>query len=116
MAEGAAVAVGSGGSLAVVGGAGAAAGAAVAAQGAVNVTAAGATYDAAKAAHEAEIMRMSAGDDIRGPAGTPKDAREAVRRGQGPREIGRIDKPEPGVPGSQWHAHQKRKSRVSSQR
>ena len=88
----------------------------MAAQGAVNVTAAGATYDAAKAAHEAEIMRMSAGDDIRGPAGTPKDAREAVRRGQGPREIGRIDKPEPGVPGSQWHAHQKRKSRVSSQR
>jgi len=37
--------------------------------------------------------------------GTPKDAREKVNRGQGPRDIKRIDKPEQGVPGSQWHAH-----------
>lgn len=38
-------------------------------------------------------------------SGTPKDAREKVNKGQGPRDIKRIDKPEQDVPGSQWHAH-----------
>lgn len=38
--------------------------------------------------------------------GTPKDAQKKVNRGQGPREIERIDNPKPNdVPGSQWHAH-----------
>ncbi|MGJ0429752.1 RHS repeat-associated core domain-containing protein, partial [Methylobacter sp.] len=37
---------------------------------------------------------------------TPKDAQKKVNKGQGPVEIHRIDKPEPSVPGSQWHAHQ----------
>lgn len=37
--------------------------------------------------------------------GTPKDAQRKVDRGQGPRDIKRIDKPEQDVPGSQWHAH-----------
>jgi hypothetical protein len=36
---------------------------------------------------------------------TPKDAQRAVKRGQGPREVTRIDGPESSVPGSQWHAH-----------
>ncbi|SFA86946.1 RHS repeat-associated core domain-containing protein [Citrobacter amalonaticus] len=36
---------------------------------------------------------------------TPKDAREKVKKGQGPSDIKRIDKPEQDVPGSQWHAH-----------
>ena len=36
---------------------------------------------------------------------TPKDAQKKVRRGQGPREIVRIDAPESNIPGSQWHAH-----------
>jgi len=35
----------------------------------------------------------------------PKDARNKVRKGQGPKEITRIDAPEESVPGSQWHAH-----------
>jgi len=37
---------------------------------------------------------------------TPKDAQRKVQRGQGPRDIKRIDAPEQSVPGSQWHAHQ----------
>lgn len=36
---------------------------------------------------------------------TPKGAQKKVRRGQGPRQITRIDAPETSVPGSQWHAH-----------
>ncbi|GHT70538.1 hypothetical protein AGMMS50239_39030 [Bacteroidia bacterium] len=36
---------------------------------------------------------------------TPKSAQTKVKRGQAPREITRIDKPEGSVPGSQWHAH-----------
>jgi hypothetical protein len=38
-------------------------------------------------------------DDANGRA-----AQKAVARGQGPRQIGRIDAPEESVPGSQWHA------------
>lgn len=38
----------------------------------------------------------------------PKEAQRAVERGQGPSDIGRIDAPEQSVPGSQWHAHQKK--------
>ena len=37
---------------------------------------------------------------------TPKIAQNKVRKGQGPRDIKRIDAPEESVPGSQWHAHQ----------
>lgn len=33
-----------------------------------------------------------------------KAAQKIVRVGQGPREISRIDRPDPNVPGSQWHA------------
>ena len=46
----------------------------------------------------------------RGPCGgTPKDAQKKVDKGQGPKDIKRIDEPEPeSVPGSQWHAHQKK--------
>ena len=40
----------------------------------------------------------------------PKDAQKKIRKGQGPREIDRIDAPESSVPGSQWHAHGKGKS------
>jgi len=36
---------------------------------------------------------------------TPKGAQKKVRKGQGPRQITRIDAPESSVPGSQWHAH-----------
>jgi RHS repeat-associated protein len=36
---------------------------------------------------------------------TPKSARNKVRKGQGPREITRIDAPESSVPDSQYHAH-----------
>ena len=43
--------------------------------------------------------------DVLGLDCTPKDAQRKVRRGQGPREITRIDAPEQSVPGSQWHAH-----------
>lgn len=39
--------------------------------------------------------------------GTPKDAKKAVDKQQGPREIERIDGPTQSVPGSQWHAHDK---------
>jgi len=42
----------------------------------------------------------------KGGGGTPKDAKKAVDRGQGPNDIKRIDKPESSVTGSQWHAHQ----------
>lgn len=35
----------------------------------------------------------------------PKVAREAVRRGQGPNGITRIDKPDPRYPHTQWEAH-----------
>ena len=38
--------------------------------------------------------------------GTPRDAQKKVERGQGPRDIKRIDEPEQSVPVSQWHAHQ----------
>lgn len=38
---------------------------------------------------------------------TPKDAQNKVKKGQGPKEVTRIDKPESSVPGSQWHAHGK---------
>ncbi|MFE8115715.1 RHS repeat-associated core domain-containing protein [Brenneria goodwinii] len=38
--------------------------------------------------------------------GSPKDAQKKVNRGQGPKDIKRIDEPEESVPGSQWHAHQ----------
>ncbi|WP_312948285.1 RHS repeat-associated core domain-containing protein [Superficieibacter sp.] len=39
--------------------------------------------------------------------GSPKDAQKKIDRGQGPKDIKRIDEPEPeSVPGSQWHAHQ----------
>ena len=41
--------------------------------------------------------------------GSPKDAQKKIDRGQGPKDIKRIDEPEPeSVPGSQWHAHQKK--------
>jgi hypothetical protein len=40
--------------------------------------------------------------------GTPKEAQKKVLRDQGPRDIERIDEPEESVPGSQWHAHQKK--------
>jgi uncharacterized protein YukE len=33
-----------------------------------------------------------------------KAAQNVIRMGQGPREITRIDRPDPNVPGSQWHA------------
>ncbi|WP_416410789.1 hypothetical protein [Pantoea sp. App145] len=39
-------------------------------------------------------------------SGTPKDAQKKVNRGQGPKDIKRIDEPEQSVPGNQWHAHQ----------
>ena len=39
------------------------------------------------------------------PGKTPKDAQRAVRRGQAPRDITRVDAPEESVPNSQWHAH-----------
>ncbi|NIF22818.1 RHS repeat-associated core domain-containing protein, partial [Candidatus Pantoea multigeneris] len=39
-------------------------------------------------------------------SGTPKDAQKKVTKGQGPKDIKRIDEPEQSVPGSQWHAHQ----------
>lgn len=35
----------------------------------------------------------------------PKDARNKIRKGQGPKEVTRIDAPEESVPNSQWHAH-----------
>lgn len=38
-------------------------------------------------------------------SGTPKEAREKVKKKQGPREIDRIDAPNQRVPKSQWHAH-----------
>lgn len=39
--------------------------------------------------------------------GSPKDAQKKIDKGQGPKDIKRIDEPEPdSVPGSQWHAHQ----------
>ena len=38
---------------------------------------------------------------------TPKDANKKIRRGQGPKEVVRVDSPQPEVPGSQWHAHGK---------
>lgn len=41
-----------------------------------------------------------------GLAGCPKSAQKKVLKGQGPRDIHRIDAPEQSVPGSQWHAHQ----------
>lgn len=44
--------------------------------------------------------------DPYGLAGCPKQAQNKVRKGQGPRDIHRIDAPEQSVPGSQWHAHQ----------
>lgn len=37
--------------------------------------------------------------------GTPKQAQQKVRIGQGSKGVKRIDKPEESVPGSQWHAH-----------
>uniref|UniRef100_UPI0039897434 RHS repeat-associated core domain-containing protein n=1 Tax=Edaphovirga cremea TaxID=2267246 RepID=UPI0039897434 len=37
----------------------------------------------------------------------PKDAKNKVRKEQGPKEITRIDAPETSVPVSQWHAHGK---------
>ena len=37
----------------------------------------------------------------------PKVAQKKVKKGQGPKEVKRIDKPEESVPGSQWHAHGK---------
>jgi uncharacterized protein YukE len=33
-----------------------------------------------------------------------KAAQNIIRMGQGPREVTRIDRPDPNVPGSQWHA------------
>ncbi len=42
---------------------------------------------------------------------TPKNAQKKVKKGQGPKEIGRIDAPEQSVPGSQWHAHGKGKNK-----
>ena len=40
--------------------------------------------------------------------GSPKEARNKNRKGQGPKEVTRIDPPDPdNVPGSQWHAHGK---------
>ncbi|WP_245929654.1 type VI secretion system PAAR protein [Brenneria roseae] len=42
-----------------------------------------------------------------GMQGSPKDAKNKIRKGQGPNEITRIDAPESSVPGSQWHAHGK---------
>jgi len=39
-------------------------------------------------------------------AGTPKDALKNVNRGQGPKDINRIDEPEQSVPRCQWYAHQ----------
>ena len=38
---------------------------------------------------------------------SPKNAKNKVSRGQGPKEIIRIDAPESSVPGSQYHAHGK---------
>jgi len=39
--------------------------------------------------------------------GSPKDAQRKIDKRQGPKDIKRIDEPEPNsVPGSQWHAHQ----------
>lgn len=32
-------------------------------------------------------------------------ARQMVKKGNCPKEIERIDKPDPNIPGSQWHAH-----------
>ncbi|MEQ9861930.1 S-type pyocin domain-containing protein [Pectobacterium cacticida] len=43
----------------------------------------------------------------KGIQGSPKDAKNKIRKGQGPNEITRIDSPELSVPGSQWHAHGK---------
>ena len=40
--------------------------------------------------------------------GTPRDARRLVRKGKGPAEIDRIDRPKSSVPNSQWHAHSKK--------
>jgi RHS repeat-associated protein len=45
--------------------------------------------------------------DVFGLDCTPKSAQKKIRRGQGPKEITRIDAPESSVPGSQWHAHGK---------
>lgn len=35
----------------------------------------------------------------------PRVAKEALRRGQGPKGITRIDKPDPRYPHTQWEAH-----------
>ncbi len=42
----------------------------------------------------------------KGPAGTAKDAQKKVDRGQGPRDLGHIDKPDKNIPGSQcgWYS------------
>lgn len=47
----------------------------------------------------------------KGSLGTAKDAQKKVRKGQGPRDVGSIHKPEESVPGSQWHAHGKGKKK-----
>lgn len=36
---------------------------------------------------------------------TPRGAQQKVKKGQGPKQITRIDAPESSIPGSQWHAH-----------
>jgi RHS repeat-associated protein len=51
------------------------------------------------------VQNVNAWVDQLGLDCTPSSARNKVRRGQGPREITRIDAPEGSVPGSQWHAH-----------
>ena len=39
------------------------------------------------------------------PSGTPRQAQQALRRGQGPRELTRIDEPARSNPTSAWEAH-----------
>ena len=47
----------------------------------------------------------------KGPARTAKDAQKKVDKGQGPRDVGHIHKPEESIPGSQWHTHGKGKKK-----
>ena len=42
---------------------------------------------------------------VKWPGGCPADASKLLDKGRGPRGVARIDAPENGIPGSQWHAH-----------